>query len=302
MTTITICPGCGGQRFHPFSCTVEAERGHDMHFAQTRCLDCDLVFSNPMAEPAELERFYASSYYEDHEIEFNPSRPDLENVIRARGRREADGLRGSVLPYKTGGTFFEIGAGFGGMLDGARQLGFEVAGVEPSEQAARFGRDVMGLMNLRHGVFDARDWPAECCDVIYSYMVIEHVFDLHQFAQDIFTLLKPGGIAVIGTENHHNVWVVLRRLRSWLKGRALPEFQTATHHTYYFSGKSLSRLMTRHGLEIIRCWVYTPALADKLPRYRFRSWRSRLAFYALHYADVWTGRGGRVLVWCRKPA
>lgn len=302
MKAVNVCPGCGGRRFRPFSFTVEAERGHDMHFAQTRCLDCDLVFSDPVADPDELARFYESWSYEDHEIEFNPARPDLEDVIRARGRYEADGLRGSVLPYKSGGTFFEIGAGFGGMLDGARQLGFEVAGVEPSEQAARFGREVMGLTGLRHAMFDARDWPEAFCDVVYSYMVIEHVSDLHQFARDIHTVLKPGGIAVIGTENHHNIWVVLRRIRSRLKGRRLPEFQTASHHTFYFSGKSLSQLVTRQGLEIIRCSVYTPPLSVKLPKYRFRNWRSKLAFYAMHYADVWTGRGGRVLIWCRRPA
>ena len=29
---------------------------------------------------------------------------------------------------------------------------------------------------------------------------------------------------------------------------------------------------------------------------------SKLAFYAMHYADAWTGRGGRVLVWCERPA
>ena len=142
-----------------------------MHFAQTRCLDCDLVFSDPVADPDELARFYESSYYEDHEIEFNPARPDLEDLIRARGRYEADGLRGSVLPYKSGGTFFEVGAGFGGMMDGARQLGFEVAGVEPSEQAARFGREVMGLTGLRHAMFDARALARgilRCCLLVHG--------------------------------------------------------------------------------------------------------------------------------------
>ena len=301
MKPVVDCPGCGGRSFRPFSFTVAAERGHDMHFAQTRCRDCDLVFSNPVAEPAELERFYQSTYYEDHEREYNPARPDLEEVVRARGRAEADGLRKSVLPYVASGTFFEIGAGFGGLLAGARQLGFSVAGIEPSEQAARFGREVMGLEGLRHGLFDPSEWPAEFCDVIYSFQVIEHVSDLHEFAGGIFQMLKPGGLAVIGTENHHNVWVMVRRVRSWLKGRRLPEFQTASHHTFYFSGTSLCRLLERHGLRIVRCLVYTPSLAEKRPHYQFRGWYSKLAFYAMHYADVWTGRGGRVLVWCRKP-
>ncbi len=302
MRPVTICPGCGGRSFHPFSFTVEAERGRDMHFAQTRCLDCDLVFSDPVAEPDELLRFYETTYFEEHEPDYDISNPHLADVVRARGRYEAVGLRGSVLPYKTGGTFFEIGAGFGGMLDGARQLGFTVAGVEPSADAARFAREVMGFDGLRHGMFVPSEWPEAFCDVIYSYMVIEHVSDLHEFAGGLYRLLKRGGVAVIGTENHHNVWVNVRRVRSWLKGRRLPEFQTASHHTFYFSNKSLCRLLEQHGLRIRRCLVYTPSLKDKLAKARFRSWRSKLAFYALHYADAWTGRGGRVLVWCEKPS
>lgn len=302
MRTLVVCPSCASGALQPFALTVEAERNGDMHVSQSRCTACDLVFSNPMAAAGELARFYETSYYEQHEQEYDASRPETEALVRARGEAEARGLRVNVLPYVSGGVFFEIGGGFGGLLDGARRLGFDVAGVEPSAQAARFAREVMGLARMRHGLFDARDWPANFCDVVYSYMVIEHVVDLHAFVADIRAILKPGGITVIGTENHHNAWVAVRRVRSWLKGRRLPEFQTANHHTYYFSGASLCALLDRHGFEIVRCRVYTPSLGEKMPGYRFRHWYSRLAFYALHYADAWTGRGGRVLVWARKPA
>lgn len=302
MKALTACPVCGSASLRPFSFTVEAERTGAMHVAQSRCRACDLVFSNPVAEEAELTQYYRSSYYEDHESVYNAHRPDLEALVRRRADDEARGLRKSVLPYVAGGLFFEIGAGYGALLAGARELGFAVAGVEPSARAARFGRDVLGLDNLRAGMFDAREWPAASCDVIYSFQVIEHVSDLHAFADGTFRMLKPGGLMVVGTENHHNVWVMVRRVRSWLKGRRLPEFQTADHHTYYFSGRSLSALLERHGFTIVKCLVYTPPLAEKRPRYTFRSWYSKLAFYAMHFADVWTGRGGRVLVWCRRPA
>ena len=302
LRTVERCPACSGTSFKPFSYTVEAERNRHMHFAQTWCRHCDLVFSNPVASPADLENFYRSQYYEEHEQVYNAHRPDIEQIIRDRARGEARGLRQSVIPYVAGGTFFEIGAGYGALLAGARELGFEVAGVEPSDRAATFAREVMGLEGVRHGVFNAADWPANAYDVVYSFQVIEHASDLHEFVGGIARMLKPGGLTVIGTENHRNAWVMVRRLRSWLKGRRLPEFQTADHHTVYFSDRSLCRLVERHGLRVVKCLVYTPSLAEKLPEYRFRHWYSKLAFYLLHYADEWTGRGGRLLVWCRKPA
>lgn len=302
MNPVTACPACCSRSLRPFSLTVESERNGELHFAQTRCRACDLVFSNPVADEAELERFYRSCYYEDHEQVYSARRPDLEAIVRERAEGEARGLRRSVLPYVQSGTFFEIGCGHGGLLAGARLLGFKVAGVEPSEAAARFAREVMGLDEVRQGVFDARDWPAGFCDVVYSFQVIEHVTAIHRFIDGMFRILKPGGLAVIGTENHHNAWVAVRRIRSWLRGRRLPEFQTAAHHTFYFSDRSLCALLTRHDFAVVRCLVYTPSIAEKLPHYRFRTPLSRLAFYGLHYADAWTGRGGRVLVWCRKPS
>ena len=33
----------------------------------------------------------------------------------------------------------------------------------------------------------------------------------------------------------------------------------------------------------------------------FAQTRCRLAFFLMHYTDEWTGRGGRLPVWCRKP-
>jgi hypothetical protein len=37
------------------------------------------------------------------------------------------------------------------------------------------------LTEVRCGVFNAADWPAAMCDVIYSFQVIEHVSNLHEF-------------------------------------------------------------------------------------------------------------------------
>ena len=266
MTTIIECPGCGGQRFRPSRSRSRPSAGATC-ISHRPAVSTRSVFSNPMAEPAELERFYGSSYYEDHEIEFNPSRPDLEDVIRARGRREAEDCAAQCCRIRRAG-FFEIGAGFGGMLDGARQLGFEVAGVEPSEQAARFGREVMGLSGLRHGLFDARDWPAACCDVMYSYMVID--------------TFRPAPV-----RRRHLRIVETRRNRgdrdresSQCLGRASSAAQLVERpaapripdrdpsHVLFFRPEPVAA-DDQARARMIRCWVYTPSLADKLPRIDF---------------------------------
>lgn len=302
MQTLTACPACGSQSLLSYACTVPAQRANTMHFAQSRCRNCDVVFSNPVVEQFELERFYGDQYYEHKEHRYNANSPDLEKLVLQRAGQEVEGLKSIVVPYVSSGRFFEIGAGHGSLLYAARRLGFEVAGVEPSASAVKFGQECLGLSELRKGVFKPSDWRAESFDVVYAYHVIEHVLDLQTFVAGIHRVLKPGGIAVIGTENHHNTWVQYRTIRSWLKGRLLPEFQTADHHTFYFCNHSLGRLLQQHGLEIKKCLVYTHSLEEKLRNAHFRSILTKGFFYLLHYGDAWTGRGNRLLLWCSKRA
>ena len=302
MKRLTVCPSCGGRSFRPYSFTPEGERTKSLHYSQSHCTQCDLVFSDPVAEPAELEAFYNSVYYEEIENVYHARRPDLKTLVQKRVEETARGLSGMVLPYVPSGVFFEIGTGHGAVLEAARRLGFDVAGVEPSQSAAIFGQEVLGLSKLRHGIFCAGDWPEAFCDVVYSHHVIEHVPDLNGFLQGINRILKPGGLVVVGTENHRNSWVPYRKVRSWLKGRWLPEFQTADHHTFYFSDRSLCYALEHAGFEILKVLVYSPSLEDKLAVSRFRSIFSKAFFYWLHYSEVWSGRGNRLLVWCRKPA
>ncbi len=301
MKRLESCPVCGYRKIWPYSFTVNEEREDALHFSQSYCKKCDLVFSNPMADREELYRFYVAHYYEEIEQVYNVKFPDIESLILKRVVGEKEGLKRIVIPYVTSGNFFEIGAAYGSLLKAAEEIGFSVYGIEPSESAARFARERLGLKNLKQGLFDPADWPAEFFDVIYSHHVIEHVPDLEEFVGGMYKMLKPGGFAMMATENHHNSWVIYRRIRSYFKGRMLPEFQTADHHTFYFSDKSLCYLLKRHGFEIIKVWVYTHSLEEKLKKAHFRSIFSKAFFYFMHYADVLTGCGNRLFIWCRKP-
>ena len=303
MTTLESCPACSSKKIRPYSHTLEAERQKAIHFAQSYCPNCDLVFSNPMASQQGLELYYHSQYYEEAEGDYNANHPDLQSKIEERIEFAVKGLKDMLFPYQiTSGVFFEIGASYGAVLEAAHRLGFSVAGVEPSDKVFQFANEVLGLKTLKHGMFEPMDWPESFCDVIYSHHVIEHVPDLEKFVSGMFRMLKSGRLAIVGTENHHNAWVPYRRVRNWLKGRSLPEFQTSDHHTFYFSDRSLRYVLEKNGFEIIKCWVYTHSLQEKLRTAHFRSIFSKAFFYFMHYADVWTGRGNRLVIWCRKPA
>jgi SAM-dependent methyltransferase len=75
---------------------------------------------------------------------------------------------------------------------------------EAAEEAERKGVRVWRLdANLPlHGV------PDDSFDTVHSNQVIEHVSDVDTFVSEIYRILKPGGYAVVSTENGsswHNV-------------------------------------------------------------------------------------------------
>lgn len=300
MRQLDACPACGSHGIRAYSLVPVAERSGNVHYAQSFCRECDLVFSNPVAEPSDLERYYRDEYYQNVETVYCAASPDLKDRVLARVVEAEQGLREMVLPYRSGGVFFEIGSGWGPILVAARRLGFEVAGVEPSEPAVEFARRELGLEGVKCALFDPKDWPAEWADVVYSHHTIEHVLDIDGFVAGIFRILKPGGIAVIGTENHRCFFWDSRRLMWRLKGSLMREFVTSHDHTYVFSRKSLCRLMQPAGLEVFKTWIYTKSLAEKHGNSRFRSIFTKGWAYGLHYLDVFFRRGGRIYIWCRK--
>lgn len=53
---------------------------------------------------------------------------------------------------------------------------------------------------------------SESVDIVLSHFVIEHLFDTDNFVTEIYRVLRPGGCAVVGTENlaaTHNILALL---------------------------------------------------------------------------------------------
>lgn len=300
MKQLQECPVCSSEDFYPYSFVPEQARGDGLHFSQSRCRRCDLVFSNPVAELSDIESFYKHCYYRKVEAVYNMSQPDIEEKILARAVDAGEGLCQMILPYRSEGVFFEIGAGWGPVLFAARKLGFRVAGVEPSKDAAEFAQKKFGLKQLKCSLFYAGDWPESWVDVVYSHHTIEHVLDVRDFVDGMRRILKPGGIAVIGTENYRCAYWDSRRFIWRLRGVVMPEFISgASEHTYVFSRKSLCEVMERGGFEVFKTWVYTLSFKEKHSG-KFRSFFSKAYAYSLHLTDIAFRRGGRIYIWCRK--
>jgi 2-polyprenyl-3-methyl-5-hydroxy-6-metoxy-1,4-benzoquinol methylase len=168
---------------------------------------------------------------------------DLEDPGYESSRKQrslqARKILATLAPFANGKKLLDIGAGSGILVEEARQMGFDAAGIEPSrwlqDKARRRGLEVV------LGIFPHPDLPGPF-DVITLTDVIEHVSDPVGLLKAAGKALAPGGIIAVTTPDVGALLPKILRYRWW-------HFRVA--HIGYFNKKTLSLAAKRAGLEKI---------------------------------------------------
>ncbi len=225
------CPVCDGNDFrHLFDKAGEAF---------VRCADCGLTLINPRPSAEHIRHHYDAAYSAAY------TRKAQAKIIRARKRVARLG--------RDGGRWLDVGCSAGFVVKAATEAGFEAWGVDIQADGIAYGRDTLGLARLACGELEDQHYPDAHFDVISAYDVIEHVPDLNRFVAELARLLAPQGVLDIGTPDIGH-WRVPRTLARWNELKP-------SEHLYYFNRKTLSRLLARHCLRIVRKrWALKPAL------------------------------------------
>src|SRR5205807_2137979 len=131
------------------------------------------------------------------------------------------------------------GCGTGVFLDKARKHAFDCEGLELSEYAAEFVRN-MGIP-VRTEAIENADYPIESWDVIVMREVIEHLPHPLESLRTIHSWLKPGGVLFMATGNYDSPE---RRLRGSEWFYFMPE-----GHLYYFSNRTMTKYLKNVGFD-----------------------------------------------------
>ena len=139
------------------------------------------------------------------------------------------------------GRLLDLGCWVGFLVSEAERRGWTATGIEPSDWAARYARDQLGLDVRQQDLF-AADLPQESFDAVVLGDVIEHLpapaAGLHRIAE----LLAPGGALVLMLpDSGSRVARVLGR-RWW---SVLPT------HVQYFTRRSLTTLLENNGWHVV---------------------------------------------------
>ena len=205
-----------------------------------KCPSCDLIYVSPRPALSEIINLYS----EDNGVVSAKSHLSSAFSKRLHARQNLSIIRN----YKNNGSILEIGAGGGYFLDEAKKIGFQPYGVEPNKKAAAFIKNCLGIpceeASLSESTFDGKKF-----DIIYHCNVLSHLYDPVREFKKIYNGLNDDGIVVFETGNIGEMKKKYYRLYDGDFG--VPD------HLYFFSEKSIKKLLESSGFEPIKIFRYS---------------------------------------------
>lgn len=154
-----------------------------------------------------------------------------------------------VLPAKRRRAF-EVGCGNGVLSHELGRRGWAVTGIDPSQSGVGEARKGGPGEFQVASAYDDLPGRFGTFPVVVSLEVVEHVYDPRKYARTVYSLLEPGGVAVISTP-YHGYW---KNLAIALCGK-FDSHHTALWdhgHIKFWSIATLTQLLTEVGFEVLR--------------------------------------------------
>src|SRR3546814_167588 len=158
---------------------------------------------------------------------------------RAERARQARALLRRLGRQSPGRKLLDVGAGSGILVEQAIEMGFDAAGVEPSQDLQH---RAAGLnLGVRLGVLPHPELPGPF-DVVTAIDVIEHVPAPVRLIEEIAAVMSDDGIAVIVTPDRKSIAARLMGWKWW-------HYRIA--HVGYFDPRTLTQALSLAGLMVV---------------------------------------------------
>lgn len=195
----------------------------------SRCRGCTAEYARPRPTVRDITDFYATQlrpneWEQTHFVEISED----EQKGWARFARKLTALRGSP------GSMLEIGCAAGWLLKGARDEGWDIAGLEASPKFQRYATEVLDLPVHLDTIDALREEAYPAYDVVVMTDVMEHLQDPVRDLRAIRPHVKPGGYLVIATCDIGSV------VARWY---GLAWRQVVPSHTIYWTKRSMTEAL-----------------------------------------------------------
>lgn len=228
------CNICGNLDNHPFC----PENGLGL----VQCPKCGLVFVSPRPDANELYALYGETYFHNNDsgvVGYTNYLKDENNIRKTFAVR----IKHLQQWAKPGGKALDVGCAAGFFLAEAQARGWQVQGLDVSTFAVNYTKERFGV-DVRQGSFTELDYPTDHFDLITMWDVIEHVPDPKSYIQKAAGLLHSGGVIALATPD-------VDSLPAKITGKRWVGYKLSEEHVYYFSIKTLSRMLNEAGFDVV---------------------------------------------------
>lgn len=232
------CPVCNKNEFSSFlTCTDYFVTCEDFKIKQ--CTGCGFKITENIEDEENIGRYYESENYISH----SNTTKGIVNAVYHQVRKYMLGRKRRLVEKSAAlqkGHILDVGTGTGFFLNEMKEYGWQVTGIEKSEEARKFAKTEFDLNNLpTEELFKLKD---KSYDVISLWHVLEHIHKLNE-NMDVFSgLLKDDGKLVIAVPNHNSY-----------DAKHYKEFWAAydvPRHIWHFAPSQMKQLGIKHGFKL----------------------------------------------------
>ncbi|MEO5983892.1 MAG: class I SAM-dependent methyltransferase [Ferruginibacter sp.] len=232
------CPVCNNDSIS-YSFSAHDHTVSKKVFEIWKCDSCFLLFTQDAPKEAEIGDYYKSPDYISH----TESTTGLINKVYHFIRNFTLRTKKQLIEKETGiaaGKLLDVGSGTGAFLHTMKQGGWQIAGVEPDEDARNKASALYNVVTKAPE--ELKNFPDGHFDVVTLWHVLEHVHDLHRYISTIKKLLGEKGKIFIAVPNHTSADA--ENYKEHWAAFDVPR------HLYHFSPHSMNVLLSKHGLII----------------------------------------------------
>ncbi|WP_306567913.1 class I SAM-dependent methyltransferase [Flavobacterium lindanitolerans] len=197
--------------------------------------DWDMLITSPQPKGTELSKYYESDDYISHT---DSKRSIFEKAYHFIKNIALKNKLSLVNSLQKKGMLLDIGAGTGDFLLTAKNDGWKVIGVEPSEKA----RTIAAKKGIE--LKPVADFDDHSFDIITMWHVLEHVPDLQNQIKELKRLLKPNGAIIIAVPN-------FKSYDAKYYGEFWAAYDTP-RHLWHFSKTAIKKLFQNENIELVK--------------------------------------------------
>lgn len=203
------------------------------------CKKCELGILDNLATGKDLKEYYDTQYRKVVSPKLG-SGMDPKELFQAEASFQNDRINLLKKHFGKKKRLLDVGCSSGMFLWHARKYVREVVGIDYDSRSARYAGRKCGCRTYSKDI-EETDLKPGSFDIICAFEVLEHTNDPREFILRHKKYLKPNGIFAIEVPNIRDPLLYVYDVPFYEK------FYFHRSHLWYFSAKSLNKLMVQNG-------------------------------------------------------